>query len=109
MPDQRGRETEQRHGGRGITPLELGLARHRPDGDRAVGPLDAGERGHPVEVHDVLEARQPQREHRDEALPPGEWLRLVAVLREQTDNVVDRLGRVVLERRRLHASDLLRW
>ncbi len=107
MPDERRREAEQRDGSRGIAALELGLARHRPDRDRAVGPLDAGERRHPVEVHDVLEAREPQRQHRDEALPSGEWLRLVAVLGEQTDHVVDRLGRVVLEGRRLHGAGSL--
>ena len=104
VPDERRRKAEERGRSRGITALELGLAGHRPDRDRAVGPLDAGERRHPVEVHDVLEASQPQRQHRDEALPPGERLGLVAVLREQTGHVVDRLGRVVLEGRRLHGA-----
>ena len=64
--------------------------------------LDAGELGDPVEVDEVLEPGQPQREHRHEALAAGQHLGLVAVLGEQRDGVGDRLGRVVLERRRLH-------
>jgi hypothetical protein len=39
------------------------------------------------EVDEVLEAREPQREHRHEALPAGEHLRVVAVLAEQRDDL----------------------
>ena len=51
----------------------------------------------PVEVDDVLEAREPHVEHGDEALTAGEHLGVVAVLGEERGDVGDRLGRVVLE------------
>ena len=57
-----------------------------------------------VHVDEVLEVREAQRQHRHEALPAGQHLGVVAVLGEQRADLVDRLRRVVLERRRLHAA-----
>ena len=77
---------------------------HRPDRERAVRALDAAQLGDPVEVDEVLEAGEPQRQHRHQALPAGEHLGLVAVLGEQRDDVGERLRRVVLERCGLHGQ-----
>ncbi len=63
---------------------------------------DAAQVVDPVEVDDVLEAGEPQRQHRHQALSTGEHLGLVAVLGEQRGDVGERLGRVVLERCGLH-------
>ena len=65
--------------------------------------VDARELGDAVEVDEVGEAREAQRQHRHQALAAGEHLGLVAVLGEQADDVGDGLRRVVLERRGLHA------
>ena len=61
--------------------------------------------GDPVEVDEVLEPVEAQRQHRHQALAAGEhgW-RLAAVLGEQRDRAVDRVGRRVLERRQLHSG-----
>jgi hypothetical protein len=49
----------------------------------------------------VLEHREAERQHRDQALSPGEQLGLVAQLGQQADRLVGGRGRVVLEGRRL--------
>src|SRR5581483_1425631 len=67
------------------------------DGDR-VEPPDA------VDVHQPFGPREAKVEERHEALPPGEHLGLLPVLREQRDRLLDRARVVVLERRRLHAA-----
>jgi hypothetical protein len=82
--------------------LHCRLAGHGPDADVAVRPADADEVGRPVEVDDVLEAGQPQRQHGDEALATGEGFGVAAVLAQQADDLGRRLGGVVLERCRLH-------
>ena len=90
---------EQRHRlDRRFVVLGLGLAGHRPDREGPVRALDAAQLVDPVEVDDVLEAGEAQRQHRHEALAAGEHLGVVAVLGEQRRDVGDRLGRVVLER-----------
>ena len=64
--------------------------------------FDAAQPVNPVEVDEMTEAREAQREHRDEALTAGQRLGVVAVLGEQPDDVGHRLWRVVLEWCRLH-------
>ena len=84
--------------------LDRGVDRRRADHDRVVFVPDPAELGDATDVDEVVEVREPQREHRDEALPAGEHLGAVAELGEQRDRLVDGLGRVVLERRRLHSA-----
>ncbi len=95
----------ERHGlGHRRVALHHALARHRADAQRSVLTTDAGELRDAVQVDEVFEARQSQREHRHEALPAGQHLDVVAVLHEQVDDVRDALGSVVHERRRFHAT-----
>ena len=47
---------------------------------------------------------QAHRQQRHQALAAGEHLGLVTVLGEQRDDLLDGAGRVVFERRRLHAG-----
>src|SRR6478672_10502551 len=50
----------------------------------------------------MLEHREPQRQHRDQALPSGEELGLLTQFRDHRHGLFGAAGRVVLERRRLH-------
>ena len=108
VPDERRGLGEQRHRGRDrrIT-LHHPLAGAGPHDQRPVLAPEPGELCDPVDVDQMLETRQAQRQHRNQALAPRQHLRLVAVLGEQPANLVDRLRRVVLERRRLHAPRTL--
>ena len=72
------------------------------DPQRAVATLDALELGDAPDVDEVLEDREAQRQHRDEALTAGEHLRVVAELGEEVHGVGGRVRGVVLERRGLH-------
>src|SRR5262249_37155633 len=63
---------------------------------------DALQVGDAVEVDEVVEAGEAQRQHRDQALAAGERLGVAAVLLQQADGIGRRLGRVVFERRRFH-------
>ena len=108
VPDERRRLGEQRHGTH-----DLGVGADRrlggagADPDRAVRTLDTAEGIDPADVDEVLEDRQPEGEHRDEALAPGEHLGFVAELGQQGHGFLGQLRRVVLERRRLHARRTL--
>ncbi len=105
VADPRDRQAQQGDGGGGGGVLLHGpLAGHGPDLEVAVGALGPLEGGDAVEVDEVVEAREPQRQQRDQALAAGERLGVVAVLGEQPDGVVDAVGRVVLERRGLHGA-----
>ena len=80
----------------------LDVPSHRPDDEHAVVPPDGGQPADPVDVHQVLGAGQPQRQHRHEALAPGQDLRLVAELGEHFHARIHRLRRVVVERGWFH-------
>jgi hypothetical protein len=67
------------------------------------GDMDACELADPADVHQVVERRQPQRQHRDEALPAGEDLRPFAELGEERHRFLRTRRRVVVEGRRLHS------
>ena len=74
-----------------------------PDLHVAVDPCDALQLGDTVEVDEVRETGEAERQQRHQALTAGEDLGLVAVVGEQADGLGDGLRRVVLERRWLHA------
>lgn len=60
--------------------------------------IDRAQFGDAADVDEMVEPGQPQREHRDEALPTCEHLGIVAELGQQADRVVDRGRRVIVER-----------
>ena len=84
VTDERDRLGEQWHrlAGRGVV-LDRALRRHRVHREGAVRAGDTTQVVDPIEVDDVLEARQTQRQHRHQALSTGQHLGLVAVLGEQ--------------------------
>src|SRR5262249_17048215 len=55
-----------------------------------------------TDVDEVTEVRQPQRQHRNKALPAGEHLRFVTEFGQQTRGLLDGARGVIFERRRLH-------
>ncbi len=79
----------------------VGLADERAHAPQSVFPRDLAER-QPVHVHEHGRPRKPHVQHRDEALPAGEHLRLVAVLGEERNRLIDRAGPLVAERDGLH-------
>src|SRR5438094_133626 len=89
--------------------FQLGFPRQRADGEDAVGLADVRETGDAVDVHDVRRAREAQLHQRDEALPSGEDLGLLAESREQRRGVVERCGGVILERGWNHGGHPFRW
>ena len=95
--------TARRHLGAGLDGRLRGAG---ADPQRAVAALDALQLGDAPDVDEVLEDRQAQREHRDQALAAGQHLRAVAELGEQLRGVGGRARRVVLERRGLHGAHL---
>ena len=74
------------------------------DANRSVLPLDAPELVEAADVDEVLERREPQRQHRHEALAAGEDLGLVAELAQQPDGLGHGRGSVVVELGRLHRA-----
>jgi hypothetical protein len=79
------------------------LPREGPEGEAAVADRPhLSEPRHPVDVDHDRRAREPHVHERDQALAAGQHLRLRAVAGQQVERLVERAGRVVLERRRLH-------
>ena len=81
--------------------LGLALGDGRADGEAAVG-AHVLELGQPADVDQDGGAGQPQGEQGDQALAAGEHLGFVAVLGQHGEGLVDGVGGVVVEGRRLH-------
>ena len=85
--------------------VERGMAHARPDRKHAALDREAIETGDRIDVDEMRRPRHAERHHRDEALTAGED---AAVLRtefsEVRQRVIDRLRRVVDERRRFHRA-----
>jgi hypothetical protein len=96
---------QQRHiAGNGGVVFGRRLAHKRAHAHVSVVAFDRVETGDPVEVDEVPEGRESQRHHRDQALPAGQHLGLVAVLAEQRDRFAHARRRVVLESSWLHTT-----
>ena len=104
VPDPRERVGQERRvpGGE-RAPLHGALSGHRPDGEAAGPDPDVRQLRDAVEVDQPLGRGEAHVQERDEALAPGEELRLVAVLRELGDGLVDRADGRVLEDGGLHS------
>jgi hypothetical protein len=87
--------------------LEGSLARRRGDLDAPIRG-DALEPGHTVDVDQDSRNGQAHIHERHETLAAGQDLRLVAMLAERRDDLVDGLGGDVPERGGLHATSSLR-
>ena len=71
----------------------------RTDPQGAVSMFDALQLADPSDIDEMVDVREPQREHRHEALPAGEHLGLLAELGEELDGLVSGRRSVVVERR----------
>src|SRR5437870_138351 len=80
-----------------VTPLHG----HRADDELIVAAIDPPKLLQHGQVHQDGRPGQPEVEQRHEALPARERLGLVAVLREERQRPLDRVGTRVEERRRL--------
>ena len=90
-----GARTDGRLGGAGANPQGI------------VAPLNAFQLGDATHVDQVIEDRQAQRQHGDEALAAGQDLGSVAQVGEKGGRVRGRGRSVVFERGRLQSSALL--
>ena len=105
MPDQRGRPGQQRHRGRDLAArLDVDIGGAGSDPQRRAVSLDALQSCDAGDVDQVLEHREPQRQHRHEALASGKDLCSVTQLRQHRHCVVSGVGSVVLEGGRLHRA-----
>jgi len=103
MADVRHGLGHQRGGGtHGRTVLDGPLTDHRPDLHGTVGDVQGLEAGDAGEVDEHLGCGEAQRHQWPEALPAGDHPRLVAVLRQRVEHLLDRVGAHDTERRRLH-------
>jgi hypothetical protein len=73
------------------------VRRRRADDDRVSLLPNPGEPRDAANVDEVRGLREAQLEDRDQAVPAGQQLRVVAVAAEELQRVVDRRGRVILE------------
>ena len=69
--------------------LDRRVDRRRADHDRVAVGADPAELVDAADVDEVVEVREPERDHRHEALTAGEHLGAVAELGEQRDRLVD--------------------
>ena len=91
-----------------VRSLRLLVSDERTERDRpVVVHVDAVESGDGADVDDVAGAPHPESHQRDQALPTGEDLRLVAVFVEEGQRRLERLGPVVCERRCFHRDIVL--
>src|SRR4051794_25048318 len=73
-------------------PFELALPHESAEAESPVVALDAVETRHTVQVDEDGRAEEPHVQHGHEALPAGERFRLVAVLGEGRERLVERRG-----------------
>ena len=76
--------------------LDRGLAGHGADAERAALDRDRAECLDAVEIDQHSRPRQAEVEERHQALPAGEWPRVLPVRRQQGDGVAD-LGRAFVD------------
>ena len=78
------------------------LPRHRSDREPFSVSTDELQRRNPVQIDEMVKARQPQCEHRHQTLPTAENLGVVPEFRKQRDRLIEARRRVVLESGWLH-------
>ena len=84
IADLAGRVGEQRDVlGQHVGALDVHVPRQRPDGDVVAGVTDVGQVAQPADVDQHGRLGQPQPHQRQQAVPAGEELGLVAVLADE--------------------------
>ena len=85
--------------------MKRGMAHARADRKRAALDREAVETGDAIDVDEMRRARHAERHRRDEALTAGEHAPVLRTeFSEVRQRVIDRLRRVVDERRRFHRA-----
>ena len=85
--------------------VERRMAHAGADRKHAVGDREAIETGYPIDVDEMGRPRHAKRHHRDEALTAGEHAAILrAEFSEVRQRVIDRLRRVIGERRWFHRA-----
>ena len=113
VADRRMREVRHRRRDQRQVPRDLGrahqldVARQRADAHRPVGDRDALQLGEAADVDEELRREKPQVQRRDEALPAGQDLRLVAMPAQERQRLAERARADVVESRRLHGPYLI--
>ena len=87
----------------GIGELDVALARHGADLDRAILLADVAQAVNPIEVNDVIGQHVTHVEHRHQRLPAGEQLGVLETA-EEADGVRDRARIMIRKGRWFHAG-----
>ena len=104
VPDQRDGAGQERHEPSDIgIVLDRGLGRGGTDPHGPVAFVDAPKFLDTAQVDDVPEHGKAHRQQWDEALATGQDLDVVEI-GQQLEDAVDRVGRVIVERCRLHLA-----
>ncbi len=105
VADLAGRVREQRHlAGQQFGMVHVVVPGQRPDRHVGAPVAYVGEVTEPAQVDDHLGSGQPQLHQRQQRMPAGQELGLLAVLRGQVAGFLRRAGPLVGERRRDHAG-----
>jgi hypothetical protein len=78
-------------------PIEVGVRRQRPDSPVAVLAVDPVQAGHLAQVDQQGWRGQPQLHQRQQGMPAGQELGVLAAVAERLDRVFERLRRGVVE------------
>ena len=98
VADFGGRGRQQRHVlPQHVAVLDVVVAGEPADGDVVARVADVGELGHVADVDEHGGSGQPQLHEREERVPAGEELGVVAVLGEQRDRLLHGIGTRVAE------------
>jgi hypothetical protein len=105
VADLTGRVRQQRHlAGQQFGLIHVVVPGQRPDRHVGAPVGDVGEIAEPAQVDDHLGDGQPQLHQRQQRMPAGQVLGVLAVLRGQVAGFLGRAGPLVAERRRDHAD-----
>ena len=104
VADQPGHVGQDRHRGpQQRAPLQVVMAGERADGDMVAGVTDERQPADPADVDEDGRRGEAEHHERQERMPAGQQLGVVAVLGEQCDGVVGGVGPDVVELGRDHA------
>jgi hypothetical protein len=95
---------DRKHTPQLAAPFDVDVPRQSADSQVAVLPAEAGQPRQPADVDEQPGLRESKPEQRDQALATGHHLRRVAVLREQTERLVERGWASIVKRGRKHGS-----